>query len=74
MELPHRDPVSGRVNRWSKSFGHTVEVDAGGDVLVGGLEHFFCNVSAGASYVNAKRRGVALSDRPLTTSDDLYPD
>ncbi len=54
--LPYRDPVTGKVNRWSKSFGHSDELDAGGNPYVGNLEHLHCNTSAGAKYGNAKRK------------------
>lgn len=56
--LPYRDPVTGRINRWSKSFGHTRELDrATTNPLDGHLEHLGCNTSSGAAYGNRKRAG-----------------
>jgi hypothetical protein len=73
--LPHRDPVTGRVNIWSKTFGHTTELDAGGHPLHGHLEHLHCNVVAGAEYGNAKRaRRAASNELELRTSGDLDDD
>lgn len=67
--LPYRDPLTGKVNIWSKSYGHATELDAGGHPYVGHLEHLHCNTSAGAEYGNTKRRNTP--DRTLLTSDDL---
>lgn len=72
MSLPYRDPITGKVNAWSKSYGHKTELDAHGNPYIGGLEHLHCNVSAGASYVNAKRRRGAVPG-PLRTSPDQFP-
>lgn len=69
--LPYRDPVTGKVNNMSKSYGHETELDAGGNPYVGHLEHLHCNTSAGAKYGNSKRSGQALSVE-LRTSPDLY--
>lgn len=55
--LPYRDPVTGKVNGRSKSFEHLTELDRGGDPYDGHLAHLDCNVTAGAVYGNAKRRG-----------------
>lgn len=55
MALPYKDPITGKVNRWSKSYGHKVELDRNGNPYVGGLEHLHCNTKAGAEYGNAKR-------------------
>jgi hypothetical protein len=55
MSLPYKNPRTGKVNIWSKTFGHTNELDAGGHPYVGNLEHLHCNSSAGARYGNAKR-------------------
>ena len=52
--LPYRDLDTGQINRWSKTFGHTTELDAGGDPYDGHLEHWYCNISAGARYRNNK--------------------
>ncbi|MBX3435948.1 MAG: hypothetical protein KF861_00435 [Planctomycetaceae bacterium] len=59
--LPYKDPTTGKVNAWSKSYGHKVELDRNGNPYVGGLEHLHCNVAAGARYVNAKRSRKRLS-------------
>lgn len=69
--LPYRDPRTGLINRWSKSYGHATELDAGGHPYDGHLEHLTCNTSAGAKYGNAKRSGKSTS-RELRTSPDLY--
>jgi hypothetical protein len=58
MSLPYRDPLTGKVNRMSKSFGHVDELDAGGNPYHGRLEHLRCNVVAGAIYGNAKRQAA----------------
>lgn len=55
--LPYKDPVTGKVNIWSKSFEHLIELDRGGDPYDGHLAHVHCNTSEGARYVNAKRSG-----------------
>ena len=55
MTLPYRDPITGEVNVWSKSFDHTVELDAGGAPYQGRLAHLKHNTSAGARYGNKKR-------------------
>ena len=68
MTLPYRDPITGKVNRMSKSYGHGTELDAGGHPYQGHLEHLSCNSSAGASYGNAKR-GRGAADE-LTSSPD----
>lgn len=74
MSLPYRDPVTGKVNRMYKSFGHLEELDAGGHPYQGRLEHLSCNAAAGARYVNAKRarkRARQVVGDPLRTSPDL---
>ena len=71
LTLPHTDPFTGKVNVWSKSYGHVDELDAGGHPYVGHLEHLHCNTSAGATYGNAKRAKQALGAR-LRTSPDRY--
>lgn len=63
--LPYRDPITGRVNIWSKTFGHSEELDAGGHPYRGNLEHLHCNSSAGARYGNRKR-----ASRQVDTSYD----
>jgi hypothetical protein len=71
MELPYRDPTTGKVNRMSKSYGHGIELDAGGQPYDGHLEHLSCNSAAGARYVNAKRAGrPAPQPMGLRTSPD----
>ena len=67
--LPYKDPQTGRVNRWAKSFGHATELDAGGHPYRGHLEHVHCNSSAGATYGNKKRaKQKAHASQPLTYS------
>lgn len=66
--LPHRDPITGRVNIWSKTFGHADELDAGGNPYIGHLEHLHCNSSAGGAYGARKR--AAQAGPPLDTSYD----
>lgn len=68
--LPYRDPVTGKVNIWSKSFEHLTELDAGGDPYDGHLAHLHCNTSLGARYGNAKRGTEAPAHRALRTSED----
>lgn len=75
MSLPYRDPVTGKVNRLSKSYGHETELDADGHPYRGHLEHLRCNVSAGATYGNRKR---GRRNNPTTGTDrsrnwDLTP-
>ena len=70
MTLPYRDPDTGRINVWSKSYGHTDELDAGGHPYTGGLEHLHCNTSAGATYTNQKR-STTQPNTELITSPDL---
>ncbi len=54
--LPYRNPITGKVNPMSKSFGHKDELDRDtGQPYEGRLEHLHCNVSAGATYGNKKR-------------------
>lgn len=69
MTLPYKDPVTGKVNNMSKSYGHTTELDAGGHPYVGNLEHLHCNTKAGAEYGNAKH-GRGKHAPPLRTSPD----
>ena len=68
--LPYKDPVTGKVNTKSKSYGHKVELDRGGNPYVGGLEHLGCNVAAGARYINAKRSRKNLAPGGTDTSRD----
>lgn len=71
--LPYRDPITGRVNTMSKSFGHVDELDIEStEPLNGHLEHLDCNVRAGAAYGNAKRssRSAAVG-RGVRSSADL---
>lgn len=70
MDLPYRDPYTGRVNRWSKSVGHTVELDRGSNPYDGHLEHLTCNSTDGARYGNAKRRALDVEGDELTYSPD----
>lgn len=76
MELPYRDPLTGKVNKMSKSYGHTIELDANGHPYDGHLEHLSCNSSAGARYGNAKRRRAtdavdeSVQHAPIRTSPD----
>jgi len=66
--LPYRDPITGKVNRDSKSFEHLTELDTGaGDPYDGHLAHLRCNTSAGAKYGNAKR---AVTDEKLAAGVD----
>jgi|GEM_PF-2205904 len=69
MTLPYKDPVTGKVNNMSKSYGHTIELDANGHPYVGHLEHLHCNTKAGAEYGNAKH-GRGKQAPPLRTSPD----
>ena len=62
MTLPYRDPVTGRVNRWAKSYDHPIELDRNADPYSGHLAHIHCNLSAGASYGNRKRAKSAGTD------------
>lgn len=56
---PHVNPATGRVDPWSKTFGHTTELDhANSNPLDGHLEHYRCNAAAGAAYGNKKRAGT----------------
>lgn len=67
--LPYRDPITGRVNRMSKSFEHLTELDRGtGDPYDGHLAHLACNSSAGAKYGNDKRR--VTDDKLVAGVDD----
>lgn len=68
--LPYKNPVTGKVNRMSKSFGHIDELDAGGHPYHGRLEHLHCNSSAGARYGNAKRRRARTSSDEIISSPD----
>ena|SRR3990170_4309391 len=65
MTLPYRDPITGRVNRMSKSVDHTTELDADGHPYVGHLAHLAHNASKGARYMNAKRARRRRQDPPL---------
>lgn len=57
--LPHINPRTGKVNPWSKTFGHADELDKPTtNPLHGHLEHHRCNVSSGAAYGNRKRAGT----------------
>lgn len=69
MSLPYRDPTTGRVNRWSKSYGHADELDAGGHPYRGHLEHLACNSAAGAVYGNRKRARIAKGPTVDTSHD-----
>lgn len=69
MTLPYRDPHTGKVNNMSKSYGHGLELDAGGHAYSGHLEHLHCNTSAGATYVNNKRAGTPASTELRTSGD-----
>lgn len=60
--MPYRDPITGKVNKMSKSFGHLEELDANGNPYVGRLEHLHCNVVAGALYGAAKRRAAKQNE------------
>lgn len=71
--LPYRDPITGRVNIWSKTYGHATELDAHGHPYKGHLEHLHCNSSAGAAYGNAKRARQRPGQAALTRSPDLGP-
>ena len=71
MDLPYQDPDTGKVNVWSKSYGHTTELDANGHPYAGGLEHLHCNSSAGAIYRNLKHgNGTATRPSPLRTTEE----
>lgn len=63
MSLPYRNPITGRVNRMSKSLEHPTELDRGGNPYTAHLAHLGCNSSKGASYGNRKR---ALQELPRT--------
>ena len=54
MFAPYRDPVTGKVNKKYRTFGHRDELDAGGDPYDGRVEHLDCNSRAGAEYRNRK--------------------
>ncbi|MEP6477837.1 MAG: hypothetical protein ABJB03_00470 [Rhodoglobus sp.] len=69
--LPYKNPVTGKVNVWSKSYGHSTELDAGGHPYVGHIEHLHCNTSAGARYGNAKRSRRIIPRTELRTSPDF---
>lgn len=69
MTLPYRDPITGKVNRESKSFEHMVELDReAGNPYDGHLAHLRCNSSAGAKYGNAKRK--VTDDKLIAGVDD----
>lgn len=68
--LPYRDPVTGKVNRMSKSIEHGTELDADGHPYDGHLAHLRCNSIKGAQYRNAKH-GRGAGSENLITSPDL---
>ncbi|TFD74721.1 hypothetical protein [Cryobacterium fucosi] len=70
LDLPYRDPDTGKVNRMSKSIGHTTELDAGGHPYDGHLEHNSCNSSAGARYGNAKHGHGSAPEPEVQCSAD----
>lgn len=68
LSLPYRDPITGKVNRMSKSIEHPTELDAGGHPYDGHLSHLGCNGRKGAQYRNAKHSKPTSQE--LTTSPD----
>lgn len=62
--IPHRDPATGKVNKWSKSFGHVSELAGGSNPYDGHLEHWWCNVSAGGKYGRSKQGNDELRSSP----------
>jgi hypothetical protein len=71
LTLPYTDPVTGKVNKWSKTVGHRTELDAGGEPYDAGLEHLHCNTQAGQQYGQAKRTRTRPQDLGLRTSPHL---
>jgi len=72
MALPYKDPITGKVNNMSKSFGHVDELDAGGNPYAGRLEHLHCNSKAGQAYKTAKANRRRQLGETLRTSPDPY--
>jgi len=72
LSLPYRDPVTGRVNRWSKSIEHLTELDREqGNPYEVDLAHLHCNTSHGARYGNAKRGHADEQQLILGVDDSL---
>ena len=59
LDLPYRDPATGKVNLWSKTIEHLDELDNESNPYDVHLAHLKCNVTDGALYGAAKQAGKA---------------
>ena len=74
QSIPYKDPVTGKVNVWSKTFDHTTELDRGGHAYAGHLSHWRCNSSKGAKYGNAKRKAQRAAEDAAAEVLETSPD